>query len=147
MRHITLEIPLRPLALARRGQRDDAADARIEPLGDPLDRPALARRIAPFEQHRDLQPLLHHPFLQDHEFVLQPEQLAEIDTPVERFAVGMIGHVGEDRLEPAFVHLHLQLLVEAVGDFFLDAVEVGEIIVHMATPALPPGYDGKIAAM
>jgi hypothetical protein len=84
VRHVALEIPLMALALGRAGQRDDAADARIEPLGDALDGAALAGRVAAFEQHDDLELLVLHPVLQAHEFMLQAEQLAEIDLAVER---------------------------------------------------------------
>ena len=55
MRDVALEIPLRALALVRRRQRGDAADARIEPLGDALDDAALAGGIAAFENHHDLE--------------------------------------------------------------------------------------------
>ena len=76
MRDVALEIPLRALALGRRGQRHDAADARIEPLGDALDRAALAGGVAALEDHDDLQLLVLHPVLQLHQLVLQAEQLA-----------------------------------------------------------------------
>jgi hypothetical protein len=46
MRDITLEIPLPALLLGGRAERDDAADARVEARGDPLDDAALAGRTA-----------------------------------------------------------------------------------------------------
>ena len=54
MRHVALEVPLRALALGRRRQRHDAADARVEPLGDALDDAALAGGVAALEQDDDL---------------------------------------------------------------------------------------------
>src|SRR5439155_4180927 len=38
---VALEVPLRLLALGGDGERNDARDARVQELGDPLDRPAL----------------------------------------------------------------------------------------------------------
>ena len=55
VRDVALEIPLRALALVRRGQRGDAADARVQPLRDALDDAALAGGVAPLEEHDDLQ--------------------------------------------------------------------------------------------
>jgi len=54
MRHIALEVPLRPLAVIGGRQRHDPGHARIEPLSDPLDHAALTRRIAAFEQNQHL---------------------------------------------------------------------------------------------
>jgi hypothetical protein len=73
MRNVTLEIPLRALALVRRRQRRDAADPRIEPLGDALDDAALAGGIATLENHHHLELLVLHPALQFHQFALQAE--------------------------------------------------------------------------
>ena len=50
---VALEVPLGLLPLGRRGQRDDPGDPRVEVLGDPLDRAALARRVAALEDHDD----------------------------------------------------------------------------------------------
>ena len=58
VRDVALEVPLRALALVRRRQRDDAADARIEALRDALDDAALAGRIAALEDHDDLELLV-----------------------------------------------------------------------------------------
>src|SRR6185312_16792843 len=99
VRHITLEIPLATLALSRRRERHDAADARIEPLGDALDRPSLAGRIAAFEQHRDLELVVLHPILQPHQLVLQAKELAEIDLAVEPRTLALEAFVPEHLLE------------------------------------------------
>ncbi len=82
MRDIALEVPLRALALARRRQRRDAADARVEPLRDALDDAALAGGVAALEQHHDLELLVADPVLQLDQLALQPQQLAEIELAV-----------------------------------------------------------------
>ena len=53
MLDVTLEVPLALLALRRRRQRDDADHAWRDVLGDALDDPTLAGRVAPLEQHDD----------------------------------------------------------------------------------------------
>ena len=50
---VALEVPLAALALGRRGQRGDARDARVQVLGDPLDRAALAGGVAALEHDHD----------------------------------------------------------------------------------------------
>src|SRR4030081_1696763 len=55
VRHITLEIPLRALALVRRRQRRDPANTRVKALGDPLDDPAFSGGVAALEDHDDLE--------------------------------------------------------------------------------------------
>ncbi len=45
--HVALEVPLRALALTRLGQRDDARAARVEVLGETLDRPPLPAASRP----------------------------------------------------------------------------------------------------
>ena len=73
MRNVTLEIPLRALALVRRRKRRDAAHPRIEPLGDALDDAALAGGIASLENHHHLELVVLHPGLQFYQFTLQTE--------------------------------------------------------------------------
>ena len=70
MRHVALEVPLRALPLRRRAERDRPHHARVRLLGDPLDRPALAGRVATLEDHHDLQALVADPLLQAHELDL-----------------------------------------------------------------------------
>ncbi len=124
MRHVALEIPLAFLALGRGGKGDHAADARIEPLGDALDGAALAGGITAFEQHNDLELLVLDPILQAHQLVLETEQLAEIKLAIDR-RLGLFRHaLGDQLVEPVLFHLHFQLLVEAVGNFRLDAAEL-----------------------
>ena len=55
--HVPLHVHLALLAVGRRGQRDEAEDARARALRDRLDRAALARRVAAFEDDDDAQAL------------------------------------------------------------------------------------------
>ena len=59
-------------------KRDDAADARVEALGDALDDAALAGGVAPLEEHDDLEALQPYPFLQLEELELQAGQFVDV---------------------------------------------------------------------
>ena len=122
MRNVTLEIPLRALALARRRKRGDVADPRIEPLGDALDDAALAGGIAALENHHHLELLLLHPALQFHQFALQAEQLLEVDAPVDGLFRCVIGELVGQRVETIVVDLQFQFLIKTVQHFRLNAV-------------------------
>src|SRR6516225_12406748 len=78
MPDVTLEVPLRALALGRRAERDDAADPRIEALRNAFDDAALAGRVAPLEQHAYSQALQPHPLLQFEELELQSHELVDV---------------------------------------------------------------------
>ena len=123
MRRVTLEIPLRALAVIGGRQRHHAADARIESLRDALDRAALACGIATLEQDHDLLARRNHPVLQLHQFGLQPEQLREIPPPVgELSAIGRRG--GDARRQVlAILDLHFQLFVVAVGQVAAETTD------------------------
>ena len=125
MRDVALEIPLRALALARRRQRGDAADARVEPLRDALDDAALAGGIAAFEDDDDLELLVLHPVLQLHQLALQAEQLLEIEAPVDGLAGRMARRSSASASQAIVVDLQLQLLVEAVEHFRVKAIVDG----------------------
>jgi hypothetical protein len=112
---------LRALALAGRRQRHHAAHPGIHALRDALDDAAFSGGIPPLEDDDDLEPMVHDPVLQLHQFPLQPEQLLEIEMPVEGLRLRMLGEAVEQLGQPLIVDLHLQLLVEAVGDLRLDA--------------------------
>ena len=122
MRDIALEIPLRALALVRRRQRRDPADARIETLGDPLDDPAFAGGVAPLEDHDDLELLVQDPVLQLDQLALQAKKLLEIDASIERFHLRMLGDILQQLGQPIVVDFELELLVEAVEHFAIDAL-------------------------
>src|SRR5439155_6927834 len=63
------------LALGGDGERDDPRDARVQELGDPLDRPALAGGVAPLEDHDDSRPRILDPLGHLHELLLQTKEL------------------------------------------------------------------------
>ena len=122
VRGVALEIPLAPLAFIRRRQRGNAADARVEALGDPLDHAALAGGITAFEDHDDLLLVVRDPVLQLHQLALQPEQLLEIDAPVDALGAGVVGGLGQQLVEPVVVQLHFVFFIEAVGQIELDTL-------------------------
>ena len=84
---VALHVHLRLLAVGRRRQRDDAEDARADPLGDRLDRAALAGGVAALEDDDDAQALGLDPFLQVAELDLQLAKLLLVDLALDLFAV------------------------------------------------------------
>src|SRR6516225_9104198 len=111
MRHVALKIPLGAFALAGSRQRRDRADPRIEALRDPLDDPALSRRVAALEKDDDLELLLHDPVLQLHQLALQAKQLLEVDATIHRLRLAIL------------VDLHLEFFVDGVEHLAIDAME------------------------
>ena len=99
--------------------------ARIEPLGDALDDAALAGGVAALEDHHDLELLVLHPVLQLDQFALQPEQLLEIDPPIDGLIRGMVGELVGQRVEAIVVDLEFQFFIEAVEHFSVNAVVDG----------------------
>jgi hypothetical protein len=81
VRHVALEVPLGPLPLGRRGQGDDPGEPGVEVLGHPLDRAALAGRVAALEDDHDPGALGAHPPLHPHQLALQPVQLVLVELP------------------------------------------------------------------
>jgi hypothetical protein len=130
MADIALEIPLRLFAAIGRGQGGHAADTRIEPLGDALDRAALAGGIAPLEQDDNLEALALHPVLKADQFILQGEEFAEIGPAFEAPALAL-------PVETALIEGHLQFFIETVGEFGLDALDIGIEISHAGQPSRP----------
>ena len=132
MRHVALEVPLRPLAVVRRGQRHHAADARIQPLRDALDRAALAGRVAALEQDHDLLARGDDPVLQLDQLGLQAEQLAEVLPPI-LLSLGRSCVARLRRQRMAILDLHLELFVVAVDEIAADPQD--ELIMIQARPA------------
>jgi hypothetical protein len=103
----------------------DAADPRIETLGDPLDDAALAGGVAALEDDDHLELVVLDPVLQLDQFALQPKQLLEVDGPVERLVRSMGGLRVPELLEPAFAELQFDLLVKTVAEVGIDALAQG----------------------
>ena len=139
MGHVALEIPLAAFPLARRRQRDGAADARIEPLGDALDDAALAGRVAPFEDDDEFQFLGDHPVLQLDQLALQAQELLEIEVAREGALLGQLVAVRQEVGEVGVFELELQVLVEVVLDLGVDA-----LLHHAGSAVLDPVHDRAI---
>ena len=123
VRHVALEVPLGALAVGRRRQRHDAGDARVEPLGDALDRAALAGAVAALEQHDDLRAGVLHPALQLDQLGLQPQQLAQVDAAGPSRAAARLGRAGGSPCDSAGSdEFELEILVEHVVEFGLEPV-------------------------
>jgi hypothetical protein len=52
---------------------------------------------------------------------LHPEQLLEVDAPIERSGLRMFGGLVEQPRQPVVIDLQLELFVEAVEHFAVDA--------------------------
>src|SRR5215467_7771949 len=122
MRHIALKVPLSALAFARGGQCRDAANARVETLGNPLNDAALASRIPTFKQNNNLALVVRNPVLQLHKFALKSEQFFEVEAPVQCIPVRMLGDVIEELVQSIVINLHFELFVEAVSQLLSDAL-------------------------
>ena len=83
---VALKIPLAALAFRRRAERHDAADARVQALGDALDDAALAGCVAALEDDDDPQALQADPFLQLDEFELQMGEFVDVFVVLRRLA-------------------------------------------------------------
>ena len=96
-------------------QRHDAADARIEALGDALDDAALAGRVAPLEDHHHLQAFEPHPFLQLDEFELQAGEFVDVGVVLAR----RLGRprVAQDVPAPLDARLLLGVAAHLVANF------------------------------
>ena len=64
MRHVTLQVHLRFLAVGRRRQRDKSKHTRADPLGERPDGAAFARGVAALEDDDDAQALVLDPILE-----------------------------------------------------------------------------------
>ena len=90
---VALEVPLGALPLGGRGQRDDAADARVEVLHHPLDRATLARGVAALEHDDEARTGGLHPLLHLDELRLQAQQLGLVALPGQPLARGAVPSV------------------------------------------------------
>jgi hypothetical protein len=116
MRRIALEVPLRAFAVVRRRQCRDPTHARIKTLRDALDRPTLARCVAPFEDHHQPVSGGNDPVLQLDQFALQTKQLAEV-----RFArLAMLRREPRLTVADAVVHFHFEFFVVGVDEILFE---------------------------
>src|SRR5579863_9213748 len=111
MWHVSLEVPLSPFPIIGSRQRCDPANTWIEAHRNPFDRSALTRGIASLEQNYDFLAGGDDPILQLHQFRLEPEQLAEIMTPVVllRLAIRPRCNIGE-RMPILDFHFHFLIV-------------------------------------
>ena len=109
--HVTLEVPLRALAVARRRERHDARDTWVEVLRQPLDRAALAGRVTPFEHHDEALVLGAHPLLECHQFGLEPQQLLLVE-PFGESATRSLSRVTAVRFVFPMAHVEPTLATE-----------------------------------
>ena len=75
VRDVALDVHLRLLALGRRREGDDPERPRAHPLGDRLDRAALAGGVPALEHDADLGARGLHPLLHRHELAVQQAEL------------------------------------------------------------------------
>jgi len=85
VRHIALEVPLRALALRRRGERRHATESRTDRLGDALDRASFARRVASLEERNHTQAAIFDPGRELYKLTLKAQELRFVFAFLERF--------------------------------------------------------------
>ena len=88
MGHVALDVHLGLFALGGGRQRHDAKHARTHPLGNGLDRAALACRVTALEDHHDAQASVLRPELQLDELDVQRLELALEVLATHRFGAG-----------------------------------------------------------
>ena len=113
---VPLDVHLRLLALGRRGQGDDPEHARAHPLGDPLDRAALAGRVPALEHDADLGARGLDPLLHRHQLAVQAPHLAA-RTPCASSSgcAGLCLLLRDGRRRDRRVVLHVLLLLLVLG--------------------------------
>ena len=95
----------------------------------PLDHPALSRRVAPLEEHHDLEFPAHHPILQLHQFALEAKQLLEVDVTVERLRLRMLGQSVQEFGQTIVIDFQFELFVDGIEHLAVDAMEPGRRVV------------------
>ena len=97
---VALHVELGLLPVGRRRQRDDAEDARADPLGQALDHAALAGGVAALEDDDDAGAGRLHPGLQVGDLDLQPGELRLVGLVAGLLRVGW-GDVGSAPRRPS----------------------------------------------
>ena len=90
---VALDVHLALLAVRRRGQGDDAKDARAHPLGDRLDGSALAGSVATLENDDDPLVLLLDPGLEMAKLLLQLAELLLISLATHGLVAVRLRHL------------------------------------------------------
>ena len=116
------------LALRRRAERHDAADARVQALGDALDDAAFAGGVAALENDHDPEALQADPFLQLDQLELQMGEFIEAwqSLPAGSVRAGGVGRADQAEdlerhglkpwIEVARKRLHHNVLVIALAN-------------------------------
>ena len=129
VRHVPLEVPLAPLALAGRLEGDDRRAPRVQVLGEPLDGAALARRVPPLEHDDDAPSLLLDPVLQPQQLDLEKALLGFVLRPGHALVIGVAFLPGVDQ---APVLPAQDRLVLVVGLIELEVVQMeGKVDVEV----------------
>jgi hypothetical protein len=123
---VALEVPLGGFALVGLLQRHDARPARVEVLGQPLDRAALAGGVTPLEQDQHLLPGRLDPLLQLQQFDLQRPLLAVILLAGYTVRIGIILPPGLDDVA-VLVEQQRLVLVVVVDAVCAEVLEQGEV--------------------
>ena len=130
VRDVALEVPLRQLALGGRRQGDDARDAGVQVLRDPLDRAALAGGVAALEDDHESGAGGADPLLHLDQFGLQAEQLELVERLVHALDLAAGGRL-LDVLRLAQVPALLQQVLQLVVGEGLDVLLV-RLLAHDA---------------
>ncbi len=102
MGHVTLDVHLRLLTLARRRQRDVFEHTRARALGDPPDRAALARGIQTLEHDAHLGAGRFDPLLHRHQLALQDFHLGLVLGALHLARRTLGRHVDRRRVSPSY---------------------------------------------
>ena len=128
---VAVEVPLASLGLGGLGERDDAGGARVEVLGEPLDRAALAGGVAALEEDHVLGAGVLRPVLELQQLDLQLVLLLLVDVAVEPLVVGVVLAPGLDRVAAGVDEIGVrQVLVVP------DAVAVAQQMVQVLPEVL-----------
>jgi hypothetical protein len=87
---VALEVPLAQFGGRRLGQRDHARRARVQVLGEPLDRAALARGVAALEQDDVAHVVVLAPVLELEELDLELVLLGLVLLAAQQRVVGVV---------------------------------------------------------
>jgi len=133
VRNVTLQVPLGLLTLGRLVQGDHVRAARVQVLGEPLDRSALARRVAALEQDDEPALLGADRPLQLQHLDLQQALGLLVLTPAQLLGVGVVLPPGLDGLAVWPGQGRLPVLLVADG----QAQLIGEALQGRADRAVP----------